>query len=85
MANCLVPLIAIALDSSRGIYARIASTRAIMTCGSIEQKQSLWQQLNETDVLISRDLLTEVIDGAETNLHSVEQLLISLEKLQPNE
>jgi hypothetical protein len=85
MVNCLVPLMAIALDSSRGIYARSASARAIMTCGAAEQKQNLWQLLNEADALIPHDLLTEVVDGAESNQPSVRQLLISLEKLQPSE
>jgi hypothetical protein len=85
MESCVVPLIAIALDSSRGIYARIASARAIMTCGAAEQKQNLWQLLNDADALIPHDLLTEVVDGAESNQLSVRQLLISLEKLQPSE
>ncbi|WP_036249482.1 NACHT domain-containing NTPase [Methylobacter sp. BBA5.1] len=84
MENCVVPLIAIVLDSSREIYARIASARAIMTCGAAEQKQNLWQLLNEADALIPHDLLTEVVDGAESNQLSVRQLLISLEKLQPS-
>lgn len=85
IADCLIPLMAIALDSSRGKYARIVSARAVMTCSSIEQKQSLWQQLNEAGVPIRRDLLAEVIVGAEPNPHSVEQLLISLNELQPSE
>ncbi len=83
MASCVVPIVAVALDSSRGIYARIASARAVMTCGSAEQKQSLWQELNESDAQIPRNLLAELIEEADPDSHSVEQLLTSLGKLPP--
>jgi hypothetical protein len=46
MSRCVAPLLKIAADPSRGKYARIASTRAVMTCGSEEQKISLWRALN---------------------------------------
>jgi hypothetical protein len=46
MSRCVAALLKIAADPSRGKYARIASTRAVMTCGSEEQKISLWRALN---------------------------------------
>ncbi|MEW4982972.1 MAG: hypothetical protein AB1Y26_07055 [Cycloclasticus sp.] len=85
IASCVAPLVAIAEDSSRGIYARRASARAVMTCGSVEQKQSLWQRLNEIDAQIPRELLEELVEAEEPDSHSVERLLISLGKLPPYE
>jgi hypothetical protein len=83
LANCIEPLMAIALDSSRGKYARIASVRAVMTCGTVEQRQTLWQQLNDANTVIPRKLLSEIVDGADSNSFSIEQLLISIGKLEP--
>jgi hypothetical protein len=83
MASCLEPLISIALDSSRGKYARIASARAVMTCGTVEQRQTLWQQLNEANTPIPRTLFSEIVDGMESHSYSIEQLLISIGKLEP--
>jgi len=81
MASCVDPLVTIAINNLRGIYARIASARAVMTCGSTEQKQGLWQGLNENDAQIPRKLLAELIENAGPDSYSVEQLLISLGKL----
>jgi len=85
MASCVAPFVAIAADSSRGIYARRASARAVMTCGSVEQKQSLWQKLNERDARIPRELLAELIEEVTPDSQSVERLMISLGKLPPYE
>jgi len=85
MASCVAPFVAIAADSLRGIYARIVSARAVMTCGSAEQKQSLWQKLNESDAQIPRELLTELIEGAAPDTQSIKQMLVSLGKLPPYE
>lgn len=85
MASCVEPLASIAVDNVRGRYARIASARAVMTCGSTEQKQQLWQGLNESDEQIPRELLAELVEEAEPDSYSVEQLLISLGKLPPYE
>ncbi len=80
MASCVAPFGAIAVDSSRGIYARRASVRAVMTCGSVEQKQSLWKNLNENDTQIPRELLVELVEETEPDYHNVEHLLSSLGK-----
>lgn len=85
MTSCVTPFVAIAVDCSRGIYARRVSARVVMTCGSAEQKQSLWKRLNESNAQIPRELLAEMIEEAEPNSHSVEQLVISLGKLPPYE
>lgn len=85
LERCVPPFIAIAVDNTRGIYARIASARAVMTCGSNEQKQSLWQGLNERDALIPRRLLVELAEEAEPDDFNVQQALVSLGKLPPYE
>ncbi len=83
MASCAAPFVAIAVDNSRGIYARIASARAVMTCGSVEQKQCLWQQLNVEEKQIPRKLLTELVQEAVPDSDNVGRLVISLNKLPP--
>ena len=85
MASCVSPFIDIAVDGTRGIYARIASARAVMTCGSHEQKQILWHNLNERDDLIPRELLAELVEGVEPDSSNIAQLVISLGKLPPYE
>jgi len=85
MVGCVAPLVAIALDNSRGIYARRVSARAVMTCGSVEQKCILWQRLNESDAQLPEDLLAEIVQVAEPDSHNVEQLVTSLGKLPPYE
>ncbi len=83
MASCTGPFLNIAVDNTRGIYARMVSIRAVMTCGTVEEKQGLWRRLNGSDEKIPRRLLAELIKHTEPDSHSVEQLLISLGKLQP--
>jgi len=85
MTSCVAPFVAIAVDCLRGIYARRVSARAVMTCGSFEQKQILWQRLNESDTQIPHDLLAEIVEEAVPDSHSIEQLMISLGKLPPYE
>lgn len=85
MASCVSPFVDIVVDGTRGIYARIASARAVMTCGSDEQKQILWHNLNESDDPIPRELLAELVEGVEPDSSNVAQLIISLGKLPPYE
>lgn len=83
MTNCTGPLITIALDSSREIYARIAATRAVATSGSCEQKKVLWKKLNSTDGLIPRKLLVELVEETTPDNDSIAELVVSLKKLEP--
>lgn len=85
MASCVITLVAIALDNSRGIYARIASARAVMTCGSVDQKRDLWKELNKSDTHIPRELLVELVQEANPDSYNIKQLLISVGKLAPCE
>ncbi len=81
MASCVAPFIAIGADGARGIYARRASVRAVMNCGSVDQVQSLWQKLNGNNTEIPRELLTELIGEAAPDDGGVKHLIISLGKL----
>lgn len=83
MKRCVSYLLPIAADGSRGIYARIASARAVMTCGSTEQKQSLWQQLIDGDDPIPRELLSELVEEALPDPEVVEKMIVALGKLPP--
>ncbi len=83
MSKCTKLLFDIAADNSREIYARIASTRAVMSCGSSKQKQALWKNINEIDSLIPRELLAGLVEGAVSDTNNVDLLLISLGKLPP--
>lgn len=85
MASCVASLVPIAADGSRGIYARIASARAVMTCGAAEQKQCLWQRLIDGDDMIPRELLAELVEEAKPDNEIVEKLVIALGKLPPYE
>lgn len=83
MVSCVASLVPIAGDSSRGIYPRIASARAVMTCGVAEQKQVLWQKFIDSDDQIPRRLLAELVEEASPDSEVVEKLLIALGKLPP--
>lgn len=83
MPDCVPPLLKIATDPERGKYARIASARAVMSCGSGAQKDSLWQSLLDAPGGLSRELLAEMVKNAHTNGLTVERLLAAIEKLPP--
>jgi len=79
MVNCVEPLLGLARDSSRGLVARKSSALAVMACGSAEQKQSLWQALNDHEDNIPHELIEILI--REATPANVEVLLVSLGKL----
>lgn len=81
MHECLPLLRPIALDPVRGIYARIASARAIMTCGTDHQQRTLWNDLNACPEKLPRRLLAEIVRNTEADSNAVEMLSVSIEKL----
>lgn len=83
MTQCVESFYPIALDSNRGIYARIASARAITTLGSREQAHSLWRSLISLEQELPRELLVELVTDAAADIDSVNLLLPSLGKLLP--
>ena len=80
MSGCVPRLVCVAADPARGIYARIAATRAVATCGSQEQRGALWDFLLAADEEIPRELLAELIRGA-ADTTPIPKLLQSINKL----
>jgi hypothetical protein len=74
----------IALDSKRGIYARIASTRAVVNVLGADAARSLWTTLNKSSEMLPRRLLAEIVEGASPNVASVGLLLHSLDRVEPH-
>ncbi len=79
MSNCVEPLISIALDNSRILYARRSSALAVMACGSDNQKHDLWQTLNEQEGEIPHEIAEVLV--REAIPENVDHLLVSLGKL----
>jgi hypothetical protein len=79
MSNCVEPLLNIALDSERLVYARSSSALTVMACGSDEQKHDLWQTLNEQEGEIPHEIVEVLIREAVPE--NVDQVLYSLRKL----
>lgn len=82
MTECVPVLSGIAIDSGRGIYARIAATRAVMTCGKKTQINHLLNELIRLPDIIPRKLLAEVLGNASPDTTSANFLLASLEKVE---
>lgn len=81
MSACLPALERIALTSERGVYARIAAIRAVMTVGTSEQARAIWDKLLALENDLPVQLLAEVVDNAAANTGSVCRLIASMEKL----
>ena len=84
MSGCVQRLIRVATDPARGIYARIAATLAVSTCGDEEQREALWDCLLAADEEIPRELLAELIRHADADAPPIPKLLQSFEKLPPH-
>lgn len=82
MASCAPALLPIALSSARGIYARIAAARAVMSCGTASQANELWDGLNRGAQPLPRRLMAEVIDQALPKLANVIRLAQTLAELE---
>lgn len=85
MSDCVPPLLLIAKDADRGKYARIASARAVMTCGGDAQKDSLWQALLEAPDELTRELLAEMVENSRANGETVDRFLTAIDRLPPYE
>jgi len=81
MGECVPILSDIAIAPERDVYARIAATRAVMTCGDENQIAHLWNELICAPSVFPRKLLAEVLDNASADAASVDFLLASLAKL----
>ena len=83
MSQSVPPLLDVAADPERDVYARIAAARAVMSCGSLSQQLTLWNTLLDGQAKIPRKLLAELLDGTTADDNAVSMLLKSIEKLPP--
>ncbi|SON50091.1 NACHT domain-containing protein [Vibrio tapetis] len=80
MDACTEPFTEIAVSGERGKYARIASVRAVLTCGYEEQKDFVWREvISRGD--IPRDLLSELVDHTAPSDDSIKYLVDSIHHL----
>ena len=84
MPECVPPFLDMAADPGRGVHARMAAARAVMTCGTDAQKSMLWNRLR-TACGLPRKLLAELVQNAEADATTVPSLLDSIERLVPYE
>ncbi|MDE0211629.1 MAG: hypothetical protein OXJ64_17330, partial [Boseongicola sp.] len=82
MSACVGPLLKAAVDPARGVSARIAAVRAVLTCGTEAQKSTLWDYARSTQDL-PRRLLAELVRNTEVATSTVMPLLESIEGLGP--
>ena len=82
MSECVPPMVDLASDPARGVFARIAAAQAVMTCGTDAQKSALWNRVRITQEL-PRRLLAELVQDAEADAATVPLLLESIERLSP--
>ncbi len=83
MSSCLLKFPEVVCDAARRLSTRIALVRAIMTCGSSEQKTDLWDGLLASSEPLPSGLLGEVLDGSDPTVGSVEKLDVAIPRLEP--
>lgn len=76
--KCISLLTPIALDSKRSMYSRRVSARAIMACGSREEKIDLWANLNQSGEELDRGLIVELISEIDHDHEFISLLIDSL-------
>lgn len=82
MRTCLDTLTRIAVDPERGLYARMASVRAVACVGNSNQLHTLWRSLITLSEPIPGRLMTEIIAYAPATAETITLLLESLDKLE---
>ena len=83
MSDCVPPLLVIAADPGREVFARIAAARAVMTCGTAAQHAMLRNSLLTAQGEFPRRLLAELARNAAADALSVTMLLELIDKLPP--
>jgi len=81
--ECVSVLGSIAADANRGLSARVAATRAVMTAGEEKDRQALKVAVLAADGLLDRRLLSEVIDNVPATLDNVDFLLTAMARVEP--
>lgn len=85
MAVCGPALFEIAIDPSRGKYARIAAIRGVMSAGEPPLKERLWTVIAADTRELDRVIFAELLDWASPTSLGVELVLRTLEHVAPYE
>lgn len=85
MTACVPMLSELAIEPDRGIYARIASIRAVMMCGTKQQRDYLWNQMTLSVQILPRQLLAELLENTDADAISVDFLLKIIDKIEDYE
>jgi len=83
MVSCAPALLDIAIDPSRGRYARIAAIRGVMAVGDAGLKEKLWEAIADHPGPLDRAVFAELLDRAPPTTRSITLLLRSLEHVAP--
>lgn len=83
MVKCAAALFNIAIDSSRGRYARIAAIRGVMSISDTDQKYKLLEAIADNPSPIDRAVFAELLDWAPPTTKSITLLFRSLEHTAP--
>jgi len=85
MVNCAPALLGIAIDPSRGRYARIAAIRGVMSVGDAGLKDKLWEAIADHPGPLDRAVFAELLDWAAPTTPSITLMLRSLEHVAPDD
>jgi hypothetical protein len=83
LQNCVAALLPIAIDPGRGIYARIASARAVLTVGTAHQRAELWSAILAAPPSLDRRLLAELLGNENLESDIAAKLLLAIDRLGP--
>lgn len=75
LSNCVSALIPVIIDNNRDKYTRRIAANAVMSIGTQEQKNTVWQGINDSNEEIPRWLLSELVVEAETNTSTVDFII----------
>jgi len=85
MADCAPALAQIAVDPSRGRYARIAAIRGVMAVGDAKLKDEVWETVADDSGPLDRAVLAELLEWAPLTTRGVQLLLRALDHAAPYE
>lgn len=86
LSKCVSALISVVIDEDRQKYTRRVAASAVMSVGTQEQKNTVWQGINNSNKEIPRWLLADLVLYAESTISNVDLIIHSVVNLsEPNE
>lgn len=83
MSAAAEPLVAVATDPARGVYARLVAIRAVAATLGEDARRPIWRTLLKDKAPLPRRLLAELVDGAAANGATIALVVASLDRLPP--